>query len=394
MALRQLIRRSVREAGAAVLHYSGLRRGIAGLRRRQVGGRRVLIVGYHRVVEDLQSEIRRSSPAGLISTATFQRHLEASAAAGYEFSSIDDAVDVITGARAASRDLIVVTFDDGYRDIYRYAYPILKKMGVPAVLYIPAGMIGTEERFDHDRLFTLLRTAAERGDLPDPRALPVPAISLLHEVVRGGTAIGRALDDFIADNSSEVLNQVTEALSAKLNGVSNGSDTPGDIMSWEEARRMAADGFVFGAHTLRHVVLTLSGPETIEHEIAGSKELIERQLGTQVRHFSYCNGWYSEQIIRSLIRHGFRSAVTTEDLPNRIGGNPFTLKRKILSENFSVGATGQYSNALTACHMDDVFGVLGIDVPVIGHRPQRIHIPTLANQPGKLSGERDAIRSD
>ncbi len=51
--------------------------------------------------------------------------------------------------------------------------------------------------------------------------------------------------------------------------------------------------------------------------------------------------------------------MTTEDLPNRMGGDPFTLKRKVLWENFSIGMLGDYSSALTGCQLDDCFGDAG-----------------------------------
>jgi len=374
MAVRQLIRRSVRQAGATFFHYSGLRSAAALVRRRWAGGRRVLILGYHRVVDDLRRELQRSIPAALISTGTFRRQLEAAAAAGYEFASLDRAVDVITGQRPAKKDLIVITFDDGYRDIYLHAYPILKLMGIPAILYLPATLIGTQQRFDHDRLYQALCVARRREERIH-NGLPPSAVSLLAPVLKGRKTVSQTVDDFIAQQSSELLHQVTEELCRSLGDELGNSSVGGEIMSWPEARRMSSDGFQFGAHTLRHVVLTWEGPTRIEREIVGSKELIERELGTRVEHFSYCNGWYSEQIVRCLVRHGFRSAVTTEDSLNRIGGDPFALKRKILHENFSIGPTGRYSRALTACHLDDVFGTFGIDRPVIGRRRQRISIP-------------------
>jgi len=373
MALRQLIRRSLRQAGAGVFHYSGLRSATGLLRRRRVGGRRVLIAGYHRVVEDLQRELRRSIPAALISTRTFRRQLEAAAAAGYEFATIDEAVNVITGNREAKKDLFVLTFDDGYRDIYQHAYPILKSLGIPAILYLPAAMIGTDRRFNHDRLYHVLSVAARAGNHASNR-LPASALSVLAPVLMGIKTVSRAVDDFIAEQPSEVLQQTTDALWNCIGGNSSSESVGAEIMTWDDARRMASDGFQFGAHTLHHVVLTWEGPMRIEEEIVGSKQLIEGKLGKPVEHFSYCNGWYSEQIVRFLIRYGFRSAVTTEDLPNRIPGNPFAIKRKILHEDFSIGSTGRYSPALTACHLDDVFGMFGIDRPVIGHRTQRINV--------------------
>ena len=141
-------------------------------------------------------------------------------------------------------------------------------------------------------------------------------------------------------------------------------------MDWNEVRQMVRDGFEFGAHTLGHVVLTHEPIDVVEREVRESKEIIERETGTQVRDFAYCNGWYSDEVIRVLVRNGFRSAVTTEDMPNRIGGDPFTLKRKVLWENFSVGVRS-YSPLLTGCHLDDVFGALGAAKPVLGRRPQR-----------------------
>ncbi len=86
-------------AAAGLLHYSGLRKALAAYRRGQSGGRRILIVSYHRVVEDFTGELQRSIPGLLISQETFRRHLEEAAAAGYEFASIGDAVDVMAGAQ-------------------------------------------------------------------------------------------------------------------------------------------------------------------------------------------------------------------------------------------------------------------------------------------------------
>jgi hypothetical protein len=162
MDVRGMVRRAVKSAAAEVLHRSGLRKAMAAWRRQRTGGRRLLIVSYHRVVDDFPRELRRSIPGLLISQETFRRHLEGLAAADYEFAGLGDALEVMAGRRTARKDLCVVTFDDGYRDVYRYAYPILQRMGVPAIIYLPAALIGTEQRFNHDRLFHLLRLAQTR----------------------------------------------------------------------------------------------------------------------------------------------------------------------------------------------------------------------------------------
>jgi peptidoglycan/xylan/chitin deacetylase (PgdA/CDA1 family) len=364
-----LVRRAVKVAAAGVLHYSGLRKAMAVYRRSQSGGRRLLIVSYHRVVEDLTGELQRSIPGLLISQETFRRHLEEAAAAGYEFATIGEAVDVMAGRKVAKRDLCVVTFDDGYRDVYRYAYPLLKRMGVPAIVYLPTDFIGTNRRFNHDRLFHLLNVAKRRRLRPYFTTLPEPVLRLMVPILSGSRSLSEALDGFIAEHSAGVVQEAIQALEQELGGGSELLPVQGDVMDWDEVRRMARDGFEFGAHTLGHTVLTMESSERIEREIVESKRAIERELGVPVRDFAYCNGWYSEEVIRVLKAHGFRSGVTTEDLPNRVGADPFTLKRKVLWENFSVGMLGDYSTALTGCQLDDCFGILGMSRPVEGRRP-------------------------
>jgi peptidoglycan/xylan/chitin deacetylase (PgdA/CDA1 family) len=370
----------VKVATAGLLHYSGLRKAMAVYRRGQSGGRRILIVSYHRVVSDFTGELQRSIPGLLISQETFRRHLEEAAAAGYEFGTIGDAVDVMAGRKVAKKDLCIVTFDDGYRDVYRHAYPIMKQMGVPAIVYLPTAFIGTNRRFNHDRLFHLVCKARDWRFNPYFAPLPPSTVELLGPVMSGKKTPSAALDDFIGEHSSRELLEIIESLEKLLGGGPELMPEQGDLMGWDDVRTMAKDGFEFGAHTLGHTVLTLEPPEVVEREIVESKLAIEREVPIQVRDFAYCNGWYSDEIIRVLAANGFRSGVTTEDLPNRIGGDPFTLKRKVLWENFSIGMLGDYSSALTGCQFDDCFGVLGMSHPVPGRRTHLTGPMTGANQ--------------
>jgi len=364
-------RRAAKAAAAGFFYYSGARKAMAAWRRHQSGGCRVTIVNYHRVVADFTGEVQRSLPGALISQETFRRHLVEADAAGYQFATLDEALGVMSGQKTSRKDLFVVNFDDGYRDVYRYAFPVLKAMGIPAIVYVPTGFIGTDRRFNHDRLFHLLWLMRSRRFRPALELLPPAAGELLAAVAHPNKPLTPAMHAFLESQPSRLLLELIQGLEHQLGGGRELLPEHGDPMTWEEIRKMSRAGIDFGAHTVGHIVLTQEPPEVVDRELRESKQTLEAQLDRKVEHFAYCNGWYSDELIEALKRVGYRSAVTTEDLPNQIGGNPFALRRKVLWENFSIGLTGDYSSALTTCQLDDVFGFFGMNHPVPGRRPQR-----------------------
>jgi peptidoglycan/xylan/chitin deacetylase (PgdA/CDA1 family) len=134
-------------------------------------------------------------------------------------------------------------------------------------------------------------------------------------------------------------------------------------------REMDASGVTTGAHTAEHTVLTHQRLADARREIALCKATLEKGVRRPVRHFAYCNGYYSAGVAQALKAEGFRSAVTTEDMPNLQNADPYALKRKVLWEGSSAGTLGSYSKPLIACQFEDSFGMLGLQKPVSGARP-------------------------
>jgi peptidoglycan/xylan/chitin deacetylase (PgdA/CDA1 family) len=62
-------------------------------------------------------------------------------------------------------ELASITFDDGYRDYVEIAVPILERLGLQATLFVPAGMIGKSNEWDHGILSE--RRILDAGELRD-----------------------------------------------------------------------------------------------------------------------------------------------------------------------------------------------------------------------------------
>src|SRR5438874_3401415 len=180
----QLARRVGKGAAALALHYSGARELLSAVQRRAVGGRRVLILSYHRVVADFAEEAKRSLYSLNIEQKTFRRHLEV-LQESHDVVSLEDALSVLDGTRQAARDVATITFDDGYRDVYTHAFPVMHDLRVPGVVYVPSGFVGTDRRLGHDRLFTALRRMRERGIGPMAVGVGHPGERWLIDVLDG-----------------------------------------------------------------------------------------------------------------------------------------------------------------------------------------------------------------
>jgi peptidoglycan/xylan/chitin deacetylase (PgdA/CDA1 family) len=112
----------------------------------------LLVLGYHRVGAGMGREMD-------VTLAVFRAQMRF--LAGHrEVVTLEEGV-----RRAASplrRDLVAVTFDDGYREVYSHAWPVLRELGLPATLFLATGFVeGTEPP-------PLRPGAGERGDIPRP----------------------------------------------------------------------------------------------------------------------------------------------------------------------------------------------------------------------------------
>ena len=377
----QVARRMGKGAAALALHYSGARELLSAVQRRAVGGRRVLILSYHRVVADFAQEAKRSLYTLNIEQKTFRRHLEV-LQESHDVVSLDDALSVLDGTRQAARDVAVITFDDGYRDVYTHAFPVMRDLRVSGVVYVPSGFIGTGRRLGHDRLFAALRRMTDRGIGPVAVGAGNPGERWLIGAFEGNPPPEVVLERLIARHPTPGLLRLAEALEDRL-GLASTKPAEGELpMTWEMLREMEAHGVISGAHTAEHTVLTNQRLDDARREIAQCKAALEKGLKKPIRHFAYCNGYYSAGVAQALQAEGFVSAVTTEDMANTPGIDPYALKRKVLWEASSAGVLGFYSKPLIACQFGDTFGMLALQKPVLGARPTNFGTERLGAEPG------------
>ncbi|HEY8683379.1 MAG TPA: polysaccharide deacetylase family protein, partial [Rhodanobacter sp.] len=162
-----------------------------------------------------------------------------------------EVVATLDAGRRLPANSVAVTFDDGYDDNYRIAYPVLRELGIPATFFVSTAHIDTGRPFAYDWLVhMILASTLQRLVLPElGMDLPMPARR--NERRNLASHVLRMMKD------TEVANQ--SAMIARLEQEWRMPHEAGHPdcrpMNWDQLREMHAAGFEIGSHGVRHRML-------------------------------------------------------------------------------------------------------------------------------------------
>lgn len=117
---------------------------------------RLPIIMYHYVeyVKDKGDTIRQREN---VNPATFEWQVKTLKENGYKFYFVKDVPQLLKNDRISSR-AAVITFDDGYRDFYTDAFPILKKYQVKSTVYVICDFIGGDNFMTEQQLKNVVKS--------------------------------------------------------------------------------------------------------------------------------------------------------------------------------------------------------------------------------------------
>lgn len=91
----------------------------------------------------------QNDPLGLaVSPEAFERQMDYLHRNNYQCLGLDEAVKFITEKRPHPKKSFVITFDDGFRDLYTTVWPILERYGFTATIFFVAGCAGQDSNWD------------------------------------------------------------------------------------------------------------------------------------------------------------------------------------------------------------------------------------------------------
>lgn len=276
---------------------------------RYLNRHKLLVVMYHGVT------CREYAPPvwTQLPVSVFRRQLEF-LRDHYQIVTLAEVIAALGGKGILPERAALITFDDGMKNNYTVAFPVLKELGIPASIFLTVGLVGQKELLWFDELYLLIQEGGRRD-------IPLPLLG------------GCAAEHYIKGKFWEAYVDCVE--SAKRIGDAARADfleglrtkVPIDrepwledfgLLDWDEVIEMERSGLVsFGVHTATHRILSELEDSELAGEVLAPRELLTLRTGNEAASFCFPNGRpgadFHPRHQDFLRNSGYRCAFTTEN---------------------------------------------------------------------------------
>jgi peptidoglycan/xylan/chitin deacetylase (PgdA/CDA1 family) len=292
-------------------------------------GRRpgLLVLMYHRI--GTPADAPYYAPIWSASPATFREQMTRLRGT-FHVVTLDEAVSLAGSGFPVKEPTALVTFDDGYRDNFETALPILRELEVPAAFFLPT------EFLQEPRLpwWDFVAYAVNRATVPVLRLERPEPLEIDLERTPRAAAIARVVQACLShhvDVSDErgFRAHLEDRARASVDDAALGRAL---FMTWDEVCAVASTpAMAIGSHAHSHRTLARLSEAEQRDELTGARRILEQELGRTVEAVAYPYGWpgaFDGVTARLAGEAGYRLAFTGVEGVNRPGAtDPFAVRR-------------------------------------------------------------------
>jgi len=252
---------------------------------------------FHGVCDDKMGFSKRN-----ISTRDFEfiiRYLKDN----FDIISLKDSFDVDKNGQTIS-----ITFDDGFKNNYTKALPILEKYQANATVFVSS--LVTDSKF-HGLLYPEVFSALKF--FYSDRNIVVRGRNFYNlKEVESGILLQDYLNQLKCDERGAYIEKLIDNyhLTDKLQNV---DENLWKLMSKDELFELSKSPYIeIGSHTNKHFKLSNCRTEVVNNELINSKKLLESTLGSEIDTLAYPYGDYSDEVIELSKEAGYRYLLTVD----------------------------------------------------------------------------------
>ena len=261
---------------------------------------KLLVLTYHRVLEDYDEIIDD------IDAIQFTQQME-TLAKYFNVLSLEEGLSQLHTGHIAP-GAVCITFDDGYRDNYDVAFPILKALDLPATFFVATGYLGDGMMWNDVVVESVKNTQLTDLDLTDLSLDKYAVTSPQQKITLIGVLINH-WRNLPLDERNKLAFKLSQIAKVTLNQRL--------MMTEDEVKHLSDAGMEIGGHTVNHPILASSSAEDARCEIEGGKAHLEKLIGKELKYFAYPSGRaekdYRQEHKEMVEQAGFSAALTTNN---------------------------------------------------------------------------------
>lgn len=263
----------------------------------------------------------------------------------FDVRPLGEAVDCWRAGGARARPLAAITFDDGYRDNFAHAFPVLEALGLRATFFVVTGLVGVADATWYDHLGHAAAAAqAGPGRAAFEAHFEAPVRARL-QAIKSASAYACAVVEHAKALSPEARAELIADAERAM------PHPPMDpaldcIMDAAQLRALHAAGHEIASHTHTHPLLPQLAGDALRDELVQSRDTIAELVGQAPRGFCYPNGDHNEAVVEAVRGSGYEMATTTQQGVNAPGADPLRLARVFVHEERLARPWGGVSTSL------------------------------------------------
>ncbi len=243
----------------------------------------------------------------------------------YNMISIDDIYHHIKNKIPFSKKDVAISFDDGFKNNFTIAAPILNKLKIPAIFYLCPRSINKNEMFWVDQIETCI-------DKCKKSKIEITYLGLGNfnlDNVKKKIFIIKKIKKICKNLNIHKKNKLIKILKKKTSVEPNIKSSKNyEVANWKIIKKISKNNlFTLGGHSLSHDILTKMNTRELNYNIVKTIEIIKNKTGVNVEHFSYPEGKFDNNVIKYLKKNNIKSAPIATGFKNTHNTNLYKIKR-------------------------------------------------------------------
>jgi peptidoglycan/xylan/chitin deacetylase (PgdA/CDA1 family) len=231
---------------------------------------------------------------------------------GVTFVSLAEILDAVAnGDRLPSR-AVIITVDDGYRDILTIGAPVMLDAGVPFTLFVTTAFVDQAQWMWWDRVHAMIVGAPAREVVLESHGFHIAAHWTRETAAAEARRIILSMEFLPGPVRLGLIAHLASILGERLD---TRPDAAYAAITWDEVRQLASAGVEIAPHTVTHPVLSRVSDAQAQDEIATSWRRVQDEVPGATPIFCYPNGTaaaWGPREVRYVREAGMTAAVSAE----------------------------------------------------------------------------------